>query len=122
MTEREANPRSDDLRWRPAQPKWSTAERVIARKAFDSALQSELRALIAEVKRKAQRIKDPAELWDLEEFLAKRRAQINRDYDYRYSVLPRVFGMLIGKGKLAEQQLRGLSEEKLELIRGWAKF
>lgn len=122
MTENEATLRSDNLSWRPAEPKWSAAEKVIARKAFDSALQSELRALIAEVKRKAQRIKDPAELWDLEEFLAKRRAQINRDYDYRYSVLPRVFGMLIGKGKLAEQQLRGLSEEKLELIRGWAKF
>jgi hypothetical protein len=35
----------------------------------------------------AGKIEQPAELWDLESYLTQSRKQIDRKYDYRYSVL-----------------------------------
>ena len=47
--------------------------------------------------------------------------RIDRQYDYRYSVLLNVFAGLIQKGRLREQDLQGLSEEKLRQIRHMAE-
>jgi Photoprotection regulator fluorescence recovery protein len=96
--------------------KWSHAEKVIARQAFDLALRNELRAIISEVKDRAAKISEPVELWELEDWLADRRKDIDRRYDYRYSVLPIVFGHLIRDGRLKEGDLKGLRPEKLEQI------
>jgi hypothetical protein len=41
----------------------------------------------------------------------------NREYDYRYSVLILVFATLVSEGCLAEQDLRGLHPEKIEMIK-----
>jgi hypothetical protein len=67
--------------------KWSAAEKVIARKAFNLALERELQAVILEAKSKAAKIQEPSGLWDLEQYLTQRRQEIDRIYDYRYSVL-----------------------------------
>ena len=95
---------------------WSHAEKAIARKAFNLALGLELDAVIREAKHRASKIKQPSELWDLELYLTRHRQTIDRTYDYRYSVLPRVFGHLIRKGRLSEDDLQGLSEDKLAYI------
>jgi hypothetical protein len=47
--------------------------------------------------------------------------RIDRQYDYRYSVLITVFADLIQKGRLREQDLQGLSEEELRHIRHMAQ-
>jgi hypothetical protein len=47
---------------------------------------------------------------------------INRRYDYRYSVLPIVFAHLIRDGRLSEDALKGLRPEKLELIKRGASL
>jgi hypothetical protein len=39
-----------------------------------------------------------------------------------YSVLTDVFGRLIREGRLSEDELRGLGEDKLESIRSYAKL
>lgn len=96
---------------------WSHAEKVIARKAFNLALRRELDAVIQEAKHRADKITQPSDLWDLELYLTRRRQTIDRTYEYRYSVLPRVFGNLIRKGRLSEDDLRGLSEDKIAYIR-----
>jgi hypothetical protein len=96
---------------------WSPAEKAIARKAFDLALQRELDAVIREAKDRAAKIAQPSELWDLERWLTQRRKDIDRQFDYRYSVLPIVFGNLTRQGHLSEQDLHGLAEHKLALIR-----
>ena len=70
--------------------KWSSAEKAIARKAFDRALNQDLDAVI------------------------------DREYDYRYSVLLTVFAGLIRKGRLREEDLQGLAEDKLGHIRQMA--
>jgi hypothetical protein len=77
---------------------------------------------MAETKRRAGKIRQPSELWDLERYLTKRRKQIDREYDYTYSVLITVFGNLVREGKLSEQDLKGLSQDKLDLIGKYAQL
>jgi len=96
--------------------KWSHAEKAIARRAFDKALGNELEAVIREAKSRAGAINDASELWDLESWLTERRRQIYRTYDYRYSILPLVLASLLRDGKLTEDDLKGLKQEKLDLI------
>ena len=97
--------------------KWSHAEKTVARRAFDLALGKELEALLQEAKGRAARIEEPSELWDLESWLTERRREIDRRYDYRYSILPLVFAQLLRDGRLTENDLHGLGQEKLGLIR-----
>ena len=72
--------------------KWSHAEKTVARRAFDLALDKELEALLQEAKGRVARI------------------------DYRYSILPLVFAQLLRDGHLTEDDLHGLGREKLDLI------
>lgn len=97
--------------------KWSHAEKTVARRAFDKALGNELESLIREAKSRAARIEDPPDLWNLESWLTERRREIDRRYDYRYSILPLFFARLLRDGRLTEDDLRGLGQEKLDLIR-----
>jgi hypothetical protein len=102
--------------------RWSATEKSIARKAFEDALETELQSTVAEFKSRAGRAKHASELWEIEVWLAERRKEINEKYDYRYSVLPMVFGRLINEDRIQEDQLRGLRTDKLELIRRIAAF
>jgi hypothetical protein len=102
--------------------KWSAAEKAAARKAFDRALQRELEAVMAGAKKRAEKIQQPSDLWDLESYLTQRRTKIDRQFDYRYSVLIFVSGDLIRQGKLSEQELQGLSQDKLASIRHYAEL
>ena len=97
--------------------KWSHAKKTVARKAFDLALARELGSLILEVKVRAAKMENCAELWDLGSWLTERRREIDKKYDYRYSVLLLVFAQLLRNGHLVENELHGLGQEKLELIR-----
>jgi hypothetical protein len=101
--------------------KWSGAEKVIARRAFDHALQQDLEEVIRQAKKMAEKIEQSSDLWELERYLTERRKEIDRRYDYRYSVLLNVFADLIQKDRLHEQDLRGLSEEKLQHIHHMAQ-
>jgi hypothetical protein len=102
--------------------KWSPTEKAIARKAFERALQRELEAVMAEAKDRAGKIQQPSDLWELERYLTERRKEIDRQYDYRYSMLVIVFGNLLRQGKLSEQELHGLGEDKLDPIRRCARL
>jgi hypothetical protein len=67
-------------------------------------------------KRSPRRIEQPSDLWELERYRTERRKEIDRQYDYRYSVLLTVFADLIQKGRLREPDLQRLSAEKLRHI------
>jgi hypothetical protein len=45
-----------------------------------------------EAKEIAGQIKQPSDLWDLQEYLTQRRKEIDHKYNYRYSHLTHVFG------------------------------
>jgi len=106
----------------PNEPTWSKAEKAIARTAFDAALGRELHEVIQKTKQMGNAIQESADLWELEHYLTRRRKEIDRKYDYRYSRLIEVFGRLLYESRLREEELRGLREDKLKLIRSFAKF
>lgn len=96
---------------------WSAAEKRIARRAFDAALDAALAGIMSEFKARAAAAAEPSDMWAVEDYLRRRRREIDDLFDYRYSQLIDVFGMLIREGHLAEADLAGLSEEKLAIIR-----
>jgi hypothetical protein len=101
---------------------WSREEKAIAREAFNVALQRELDAVMIDAKKRAGKIQQPSDLWDLERYLTDRRTEIDRKYEYKYSVLILVFGNLIQQGMLREPELQGLNQDKLDAIRRYANF
>jgi hypothetical protein len=104
------------------EPTWSRSEKAVARAAFDAALGRELHEVIQKAKQMANEIQQSSDLWDLEHYLTERRKEIDRKYDYRYSQLTHVFGRLLHEGRVSEEELRGLREDKLKPIRSFAKF
>ena len=106
----------------PSDLVWTRSEKNIARKAFDAALKRELEEVVQEAKEMAGRIEQPSELWDLEDYLTRRRKAINQKYDSRGSRLTHVLGKLLYEGRLEEEQLRGLSPDKLKAIRSYKDF
>ena len=96
--------------------KWSQKEKTIARAAFDKAFQNECNHIIAILKERLNNLSDPKEVWRLEDYLSKKRKQIDQKYEYRYSVLIMVFGVLLNEGWIEMRDLDGLEEEKLQKI------
>jgi hypothetical protein len=109
-------------RTRPSELLWTRSEKKTARKAFDAALKRELEEVVQEAKQRADQIKEPSELWDLEDYLTRRRKGINSKYDSRGSRLTHVLGKLLYEGRLEEEQLGGLSQEKLDAICSYKDF
>jgi len=70
-----------------------------------------------DVYKRQVKVEQSSELWDLEHYLTQRRQDINRKYDYRYSVLLFVFANLVREGRVSEEELRSLGEDKLAYIR-----
>jgi hypothetical protein len=106
----------------PNEPTWSRSEKAIARTVFDVALKRELHEVMQETTQRANQIKEPADVWELEHYLTERRKEINRKYDYRYSQLTHVFARLLYEGRVSEEDLSGLRDDKLKSIRALAKF
>ena len=103
------------------EPTWSKSEKAIARAVFDAALKRELHEIMRETKQKANQINEAADVWELERYLTQRRKDIDRRYEFRSSRLTRVFGMLLWEGRIREEELRGLGEEKMKAIRSCAE-
>jgi Photoprotection regulator fluorescence recovery protein len=96
--------------------KWTNSEKKLAREVFESALQKELAEIIAEFKRRASTVSEPDDLWSLLKRTDRKREEIDQKYDFRYSQLLRVFGNLLHEQRISENELHGLSDEKLAII------
>ena len=79
---------------------WSAAEKKIARRVFEAAVDRELQALLAEFKAKATSIQDPTSIWPIRDWLDRRQREIDSEFDFRYSVLVSVFGRLVRDGRV----------------------
>ena len=103
-------------------PNWSKSEKVVARRVFDAALKRELHEIIQQAKQKARQIRGPADVWELERYLTRRRKDIDPRYEFRNSRLKDVLGRLLYENRLVEKDLQGLSKDKVEQIRSFAQF
>jgi hypothetical protein len=99
--------------------KWTQAERKLARKAFDQAYRAQCDAIREHVKKMVAQASSPQDLWRIHDYLSDQREETDRLFDYRYSVLPEVFGLLLRQGWMKEADLAGLHEDKLEIIKRW---
>jgi steroid 5-alpha reductase family enzyme len=97
--------------------KWSPSEKRLARELFEHALHAELNETVAESKARAAAVTSPEQMWSIRAFLAQRQREIDEKYDYRYSQLLLVFSRLVREGRLREEQLAGLSEDKLSIVK-----
>ena len=70
----------------------------------------------------ASKISQPQELWDLEHYLTESRKQIDHKYDRRSSRLVSVLGRLLFEGRVTEEELKGLRQDRLNSIRSYAQF
>ncbi|MCS3448886.1 MULTISPECIES: hypothetical protein [Bradyrhizobium] len=96
---------------------WSPAEKKIARKAYDSAVECALAKVMVEFKSRAVAAATPSEMWEVGAYLHQQRGELDEMFDYRYSQLPLVFARLIREQHLDEALLAGLSDEKRQVIR-----
>ena len=95
---------------------WSKTEKLVAKTAFEKAYRKECEAIVQELKGNVASVKEPGDLWHVLDFLTKKRNEIERKYDYRYSVLIFVLATLLKEGWLRETDLKGLNEDKLQTI------
>ena len=102
--------------------KWSSSEKALSRKIYDLALATELTETLAKFKARAASAEKIEEMWELREYLETRQREIDAKYDYRYSQLIFVFGQLLRESRIQEEQLAGLSEDKLALIKRIAEM
>jgi hypothetical protein len=101
---------------------WSRAEKAVARRAYDAALERELREVMEDARQRASRIRQPSDVWDLEQYLTQRRKEIDRKYQFRASHLTHVLGELLHDKRISERELHGLREDKLKSMWAFAKF
>lgn len=98
--------------------RWSAGEKKVAHAAFKTALSRERGAVRRQIEAMLQQhAPDAAKIWKIRHYLNDKAREMDRKYDFRYSVLIGVFARLIGEGWLTMDELAGLDSEKLELIR-----
>lgn len=95
---------------------WSAQEEHIARQAFNTAYERELRETLEQVKSTAQTIVSSEDLWKLHDFLSAKRHEMDGKYDCRSSMLIFVFADLIKGGWMSLEELQGIDEQKLSKI------
>jgi hypothetical protein len=96
--------------------KWSTTEKSVARRAFDSAYRRECEAITKRIRGMIRDLANPNDIWRLHDFLSEKHEEIGAKYDYRYSVLIFVFARLLKEGWLKESDLHGLHDDKVSKI------
>ncbi len=101
---------------------WSKTEKEVAKRAYNEAYEEECKVVVARVKDLMAHLPEPRAVWVIHDFLSQRRREMDKKYDYRYSVLPSVFARLIREGWLSFEKLEGLSEDKIQVIKSWIRI
>ena len=97
--------------------KWPEAEKKAARRAFDAAVKREYAAMMGRLKGLAVKAEHPEDVWAIHDYLTEQRKMMDGKYDYRYSQLIAVFGRLLREKWIQDEELEGLSKEKIQAIR-----
>jgi hypothetical protein len=95
---------------------WSKQEKEIARRAFGVAYERECMAIAYNTIKTANEINKPTDLWKIHDYLTEKRKEMDQKYDYRYTKLLFFFARLMCEGWISEEDLIGLSDDKLQEI------
>jgi len=101
--------------------KWTKKEKLIAREIFHRAYERECMSIADNLKNMINEVSSPDDLWKVRNYLSKTLKNVERKYDFRYSVLILVFAQLMKGGWIEENELTGLSEDKIFKIISLAK-
>ncbi len=102
--------------------KWTATEKKVARAAFKKAYKQEMRQIQKKVEEIVKRFREENDIWRLHDYLTEKRRNVDEKYDYRYSVLIYVFARLMRDGLIKEEDLKGLSEDKLLKIKALSEM
>lgn len=102
--------------------RWSKKEKGIARHLFKSAYEQECNELIKKVKELTKTIKTSEDLWDLYDFLKEKRKEIDNKYDFSYTNFLFLSGRLLDEKWIRLDDLEGLSDDKIDKIKDFAKL
>ena len=95
---------------------WSAAEKKVARRVFDAALQAELAEIMTNFKTRAAQVNTPDDLWAIRAHLERVQRDIDSKYDYRYSMLEFVLGRLMREQRIQLQDLTGMKADRIARI------
>ena len=95
---------------------WSKSENVIPMRASDMAYIRECKSIEEELQRRVSDLQTPEGLWAILDYLTEKQKEMDKKYDYRYSILLFVFARLLHEGWITRDDLMGLSEDKIEAI------
>ncbi len=84
---------------------------------FDDAFARECQAIKHEVEARLRQSTNPRDIWLVHDYLSGKRGEVDRKYDYRYSVLIGVFGTLLREGWITDKDLAKLRPDKVEAIK-----
>ena len=101
---------------------WSKKEKEIAHLAYRTAYERECRAIALNTRKMAEGLNEPSDLWKIHDFLTKKREETDHKYDYRYSILLTLFARLLCEGWIKEEDLIGLSGDKLQEVHRIVEF
>jgi hypothetical protein len=101
---------------------WSKKEKEIAHRAFSAAYERECMVITHNALKMTAEINEPSDIWEIHDYLTEKRNETDQKYDYRYSVLLLVFARLMCEGWIREEDLEGLSNDKLQEIRRTVEF
>ena len=96
---------------------WTATKKKTARRAFDKAFERHCTLITAEARRMLENVNAPSDIWRVQEYLSEHRKEVDRIYQYRYSVLLLVFSRLMRDGWLTEVDLAGLQQGKIARIK-----
>jgi hypothetical protein len=99
---------------------FSKSEKGICRQAFDKAYMREYESVCENVKKMVAAAKEKNEIWAVGDYLYDKRREIDQKYDYRFSRLLSVFGLLYFEKWLDINDLKGMAQEKIDLIKQYA--
>jgi len=82
----------------------------------------ECMAIAQEAREMAAKINGPSDMWEIHDYLTEKREETDQKYNYHYSVLLFVFARLMYEGWIKEEDLEGLSGDKLQEIHRITEF
>lgn len=99
---------------------WSKAEKKAARQIFDEAFERENGIIIEKIRELAFKATIYEDILAIRKYINSSIKRLNQIYDYRYSRLIYVFGVLLATGMISENELNSFSRDKADMIKSIA--